>query len=55
MPVFMTGDEDLVPFPSLAFDLGDGLFGNGMLDVLALGIEFTELRGRGCRLFGVGL
>ena len=40
----MTGNEDAVPSLLPAFNLGDGLFGNGVLDVLTLGVEFTELR-----------
>ena len=51
----MTGNEDAVPSLLPAFDLGDGLFGNGVLDVLALGVEFTELRSCQGRFFGVGL
>ena len=55
VPAFMTGNEDAVPSLLPAFDLGDGLFGNGVLNVLTLGVEFTELRGRSCRFFVVRL
>ena len=55
VPAFMTGNEDAVPSLLPAFDLGDGLFGNGVLDVLTLGVEFTELRSGSCRFFVVRL